>query len=140
LTQLAEADIATQARQTAASISQNANTAFTRFVEGGDASSAAGRPRGGAGVEPEKKDFWDSFGEAPAGPPAEKKDFWESFGEAPKAPATEKKDFWDSFGVGPGAGSAAPAPASKGSGNVGTAAMKRPGAGAGKKDEDWGEW
>ena len=65
--QLAEADIAAQARQTAASVSQNvqrgtknAADSFNRFVEGNE-----GDARRGAAVELEKKDFWDSFGVAP---------------------------------------------------------------------------
>lgn len=33
-------------------------------------------------MEPEKRDFWDSFGAAPAGPSKEKQDFWNSFGDA----------------------------------------------------------
>ena len=62
--QLAEADLATQARLTAAAVAQNvqkgtkgAAEQFNKFVEGsGDGSSAQ------RAVEPEKKDFWDSFG------------------------------------------------------------------------------
>jgi ADP-ribosylation factor GTPase-activating protein 1 len=140
--QIGESDFAAQARRTAQNIGQNANQTFNRFVEGDPSSHNAGgsRARGDSSskspVDPEKKDFWDSFGESPQGPPAEKKDFWESFGAAPKGPPAEKKDFWESFGA-----PAAPAkPAGgKSSGNVGTAAMRKPAAG-GKKDEDWGEW
>ena len=65
LIQLAEADLATQARLTAAAVTQNvqkgtkgAAEQFNKFVEG--ASDGGGPPRGT--VQPEKKDFWDSFG------------------------------------------------------------------------------
>ncbi|MCJ1484946.1 Zn finger-containing GTPase- Activating Protein for ARF [Schaereria dolodes] len=64
---LAEADLATQARITAAQVAQNvqkgtkgAAEQFNRFVEGeGDPTSHKARS-----TEPEKKDFWDSFGVA----------------------------------------------------------------------------
>ena len=60
--QLTEVDLATQAKLTAASIAQNvqkgtkgATDSFTRFVEGAESNQKSG-------VQPEKKDFWDSFG------------------------------------------------------------------------------
>ena len=64
LVQLAEADLATQARLTAAAVAQNvqkgtkgAAEQFNKFVEGASEGGAPQRTR----VEPEKKDFWDSF-------------------------------------------------------------------------------
>ena len=66
--QLAESDFAATARHTAstvaANVSKGAQGAATtvgqginRFVEGDDRQGAAGQH-----VDPEKKDFWDSFG------------------------------------------------------------------------------
>ena len=65
--QIAEADIAKQAQQTAAMAAKGIQSGtkvaaerFNNFVEdtgaGGDSSSRS--------VEPERKDFWDSFGDA----------------------------------------------------------------------------
>lgn len=135
-TQLAEADLASQARNTAASLGQGiqsgataAGGALNRFVEGSDGHSS------NRSVQPEKKDFWDSFGAEPKGPSADKKDFWDDFGAAPKGPSKDKQDFWDEFAtagetrsqtVGTGA-------AKKPSG-IGTAAMKK------KKEDEWGDW
>lgn len=66
--QLAEADLATQARLTATAVAQNvqkgtkgAAEQFNKFVEGSGEGGSSQR----AAAEPEKKDFWDSFG-APA--------------------------------------------------------------------------
>ena len=74
--QLAESDLAAQARVQAANLGQNLQTGargaadhFNRFVEGSDEATAsvAARRRqgqaagGGGGVEPERKDFWDDF-------------------------------------------------------------------------------
>ena len=64
-TQIAESDLAAQARVQATYLGQNVQTgargaadSFNRFVEGPDEhSSAASRRR----VEPERKDFWDDF-------------------------------------------------------------------------------
>lgn len=79
-TQIASADLPTQARLTAASVAQNITSStkgaaeqLNRFIDegvGGSASSAGSagsRSRGGPSrtVEPERRDFWDSFG-APA--------------------------------------------------------------------------
>lgn len=120
--QLAEADLASQARNTAGLVGQGlqssavaAGTTFNRFVEGSDA--PAGRRRN---AEPEQKDFWDSFG-APA-----------------KGPAEDKKDFWDEFAsAGETRAQAAGAAKTKPSG-IGTSAMKKP---APKKEEEgWGDW
>ncbi|KAF7187161.1 ADP-ribosylation factor GTPase-activating protein GCS1 [Pseudocercospora fuligena] len=73
---------------------------------------------------PAKQDFWDSFGQTPAGPPKEKKDFWDDFSAAGESAQQQK---------------AKPS-------TLGTNAMKTSGgaggaAGAKKKDEDgWREW
>lgn len=84
----------------ASNIGTNINSTFNKFVEGderGGPSSAPSHRRNQSTVDPEKKDFWDAFGAAPAEP--EKKDFWDAFGAAPGGPAAEKKDFWDAFGA-----------------------------------------
>ena len=69
--QIAEADITTQARVTAAQVAQKVQTGtkgaaeqFNKFVED---SGGAGGAKGASRLikEPERKDFWDSFG-APA--------------------------------------------------------------------------
>lgn len=73
--QLAESDLAAQARVQAANLGQNLQTGargaadhFNRFVEGSDEATASvaarrrqGQAAGGGGVEPERKDFWDDF-------------------------------------------------------------------------------
>ena len=139
--QLAEADLATQARTTAGTLGQtlqsgvaNANTQFSRFVEGGDSahpSSSSRAPLSGQ-REPERKDFWESFGAAPAGPAKDKQDFWDEFGSAGETRA----------GGGGGAGGMA----GKKPSGIGTSAMKKGSAGGGmggggaKKDDEWGEW
>lgn len=84
----------------------------------------------------------------------ERKDFWESFGAAPKGPAKDKQDFWDEFASagesrtgGAGAGAGGVQQRSKPSG-IGTSAMKKGSGGGGggaatggkKKDDEWGEW
>lgn len=110
---------------------RNANDQFTRFVdpehahEGG--SGGAGPAMSGTRsttnrVQPEKKDFWDSFGQEPAGPPKEKKDFWDDFAAAGEARTQ---------GGGAKAGT-----------SIGTSAMKNTGGGGAKKKEDdgWGDW
>ncbi len=68
--QLAETDLAAQARITAAQVAKaaqagakNAGEGFNRFVEG--TSSNEGRYRS-APLDESKKDFWDSFAEAGA--------------------------------------------------------------------------
>ncbi|KAF2477469.1 ArfGap-domain-containing protein [Lindgomyces ingoldianus] len=146
---LAEADLAAQARNTAATLGQGiqstttgAATALTRFVEGDEHSPNNPKPHPNAkrSVEPEKKDFWDSFGAPPDGPAADKKDFWDDFGAPPKGPSKDKQDFWDEFsGVGGGSqgkGSLGVGGQKKPSG-IGTSAVKKSGE---KKDESWGDW
>ncbi|KAF2808730.1 ArfGap-domain-containing protein [Mytilinidion resinicola] len=127
---LSEADLAAQARQTAALLGQGiqqgtsaAATSISRFVEGEDDQSNTTRPGRKA---PEKKDFWDEFGQAPAGPPPNKRDFWDDFANAGAA--------GEPVGVGA-------RQKSKPSG-IGTAAMKKTGGGgaAGKKEDEWDNW
>ncbi|KAF1917214.1 ADP-ribosylation factor GTPase-activating protein 1 [Ampelomyces quisqualis] len=118
---LAEADLASQAQRTAGTLGQtlqsgvaNAGTTFNRFVEGDSSFSATRSTR-----EPEKKDFWDSFGDAPQGPSKDKRDFWDEFSSVGESRMQEKK---------------------KPSG-IGTSAVKKSGGGQGKKEDgDWGEW
>ena len=106
---------------TAANLAQNvqkgtkgAADQFNRFVEGG----AGGENEK---VAPEKKDFWDSFGEPEAGSSS-------------------------NAAAGGGGGSFAPA-AEKKSSAIGTAAMRKPGGGEGggpgqgkKEDDGWDEF
>jgi len=112
--------------QTAQFATKNATETFSRFVEGDDARSSR---RGAA--EPEKRDFWDSFGAAPAGPRKDKQDFWDSFGASPAA-------------AGEADSSRTPKPAT-----VGTAATKKNTNGSGSsskaprkdgQEDEWGEW
>ncbi|KAK4546586.1 hypothetical protein LTR36_001803 [Oleoguttula mirabilis] len=101
---------------------------FGKFVDPdagtGRAGSALGSG-GGRGAPPEKKDFWDAFGQDPNGPPKEKKDFWDDFAAAGEN-ATQQK--------------AKPT-------SIGTSAMKTTGAGGsgvgGKPEEGdagWKDW
>ena len=141
--QLAEADLAAQARQTAATLGQGiqqgtsaAATSLSRFVEGSaddhdPNQSSANRSR--STTAPEKKDFWDSFGQPPTGPAPDKRDFWDEFSSAGEVRAA---------GAGVGVGAARSKPA-----GIGTAAMKKGGAGAGAggqapagKEDEWGDW
>jgi ADP-ribosylation factor GTPase-activating protein 1 len=120
---LNETDFAAQARgaamQTGTFLQQGArsvNNQFNQFVD--PDSQPTGGSKGAA--EPEQKDFWDSFGQAPAGPPKEKKDFWDDFAAAGEAKMSQQVK-----------------PTS-----IGTSAMKTstaPGGGA-KKDDEWGAW
>ncbi|KAL5114588.1 Zn finger-containing GTPase- Activating Protein for ARF [Pleosporales sp. CAS-2024a] len=122
---LAEADLATHAQRTAGTLGQtlssgvaSAGTTFNRFVEGESSTSSSSNRRT---VEPEKKDFWDSFGDGPKGPAKDKQDFWDEFSNVGEQRAMEKK---------------------KPSG-IGTSAVKKgsvSGAAAKKEDGEWGEW
>lgn len=69
--QIASADLPTQARLTAASVAQNITTStkgaaeqLNRFIDEGVGGSAGSGSRGGPSrkVEPERREFWDSFG------------------------------------------------------------------------------
>ncbi|KAK5174782.1 Zn finger-containing GTPase- Activating Protein for ARF [Saxophila tyrrhenica] len=132
LQNLAQQDFAAQARQTALQagtfVQQGAKGVgdqFNKFVDPDMPQS--GQQSGGAPrrAEPAQKDFWDSFGQPPAGPPKEKQSFWDDF-----AAAGEQKQV-----------QAQPKPSS-----IGTSAMKTTtgtgagGAGAKKDDDEWGAW
>lgn len=132
----AEGDFAAQARATAMQAgtfvqqgAKNAGEQFNRFVDPEANPGQGGVSSGGGGAtrntrEPEQKDFWDSFGQAPAGPPKEKKSFWDDFaaaGESRQQQTNVK------------------------SSAIGTSAMKTSNSsgagGATKKDDDeWGAW
>ena len=71
--QIAEADIATTARLTAAQAAKTIQTGtkgaadrFNHFVEDTGSAGSGGAARSRAAVEPERRDFWDSFGDAGA--------------------------------------------------------------------------
>ncbi|OBT69265.1 hypothetical protein VE03_02027 [Pseudogymnoascus sp. 23342-1-I1] len=70
---LAEADLAAQARITAAQIAKSAQTgaqgasrtfndSFNRFVEGGEGGAGGARGGGRVPLDESKRDFWDGFG------------------------------------------------------------------------------
>lgn len=73
-TQIAETDLAAQARQTAQVVARNAQTGaksaadgFNRFVENSNTSTSSGSGRyREAPLDESKKDFWDSFADAGA--------------------------------------------------------------------------
>jgi ADP-ribosylation factor GTPase-activating protein 1 len=99
---------------------------FNKFVDPGHGQAGDAGAAGRSRAQPEKKDFWDTFGQDPAGPPKEKKDFWDDFAAAGDARAQ----------------AALPKPTS-----IGTKSMKTGssggggGAGVAKKDDDaWGDW
>ena len=125
---------------------RNANTSFNQFVDpdhpsnqgsgAGPGPAMSGTRSSTTRVQPEKKDFWDSFGQDPAGPPREKKDFWDDFAAAGDARMAGQGG---AGGMGGGGGKGA---------SIGTSAMKTGGSGgaggaggAKKKEEDgWGDW
>lgn len=126
-----EGDLAAQAQRWGGAAQEQ----FQRFVDPDhhhpSPSQQKQQPRGaGEGAEPEKKDFWDSFGRDPAGPPREKRGFWDEFAQAGEARMQQARQ--------PGAGG-------KGPTSIGTSAMKT-GGGSGKKEDGggggdaWGEW
>ncbi|CAK4032939.1 ADP-ribosylation factor GTPase-activating GCS1 [Lecanosticta acicola] len=119
-----EGDFAAQARSAAMNLGNTVQQGtkglgdqFNRFVDPEHSTT------GQRGAGPEKKDFWDGFGQDPSGPPKEKKDFWDDFAAAGQSASQQKPKAT----------------------NLGTSAMKTSsgggGAGAAKKDEDgWGDW
>lgn len=160
-----QSDIQTQARLTAASLAQNIQTGtkgaaeqFNRFIEGdndgfpssetgnattGPRAGTGGRRAGGGGgnatFEPDRRDFWDSFGEEKAG----------GGFMGGGAPGAGKG--------GGGKGLLATSKAGRGNSAIGTAAMKKgnstttaangtPGPGAvasgsgSAKEDNWEEW
>lgn len=73
--QLAEADLATQARLTAASVGQTIQTStkgaaesLNRFIDDGGRGAAARGGTARTAAEPARKDFWDTFGSPDAVP------------------------------------------------------------------------
>ena len=124
----ADGDFAAQARATAMQLGSTVQQGtkglgdqFNRFIDPDAPSSASGGPR--RNVEPENKEFWDSFGQEPTGPPKDKRAFWDDFAAAGEVAAQQKT-------VKPT--------------SIGTSAMKTSsgGGGAAKKDEGdgWGDW
>lgn len=121
---IADGEFAAQARATAVQLGSTVQQGtrglgdqFNKFVDP-DAQNDPNAQRRRA--EPEKKDFWDSFGQDPNGPPKEKKDFWDDFAAAGESASQQK---------------AKPT-------SIGTSAMKNSGTNdaTAKKDDGWGEW
>lgn len=142
--QLAESDLAAQARLQAASLGQNIQTGargaadqFNRFVEGSDEATAAVARRraggSGGGPEPERKDFWDDFasvGEETSSAHRRTTSKPNAIGTAAMKP-----------GSSPGSASAASAGSTSGAGagagaGSGSGAGNATGAGS-KQDEKW---
>lgn len=128
---LQEGDLAAQAQRLGTQLGSTVQQGtrglgeqFNKFVDPDAAATGAGPA--GARAAPEKKDFWDSFGQDSNGPPKEKKDFWDDFAAAGET-ATQQK--------------AAGKPTS-----IGTSAMKNTGGGSGPSgkpaDENagWKDW
>ena len=99
--QIAESDITKQAQQTAALAAKNIQSGtkvaaerFNNFVED------SGGPGSAKAVEPERKDFWDSFGDVGGG--EEKKKAGGSIGTAAMRKGGSgggggKEDKWDNW-------------------------------------------
>ncbi|KAL8648751.1 MAG: hypothetical protein Q9210_004801 [Variospora velana] len=161
---LAEADLATQARLTAAQVAQNiqagsknAAEQFNRFVEDSSSPSshssshtsplASGQPRSRTAAEPEHKDFWDSFG-SPVGGGAEDSSHTHPAAAGSKPPQLARNNGMMSGRDSPvkqqqqqqGRGSPAPsAQTAKGGGNaIGTAAMRK--VGKEKEEDRWDDF
>ncbi|MCJ1308016.1 Zn finger-containing GTPase- Activating Protein for ARF [Agyrium rufum] len=124
---IAASEVAAQAQRTAAMVGKNAVEGLNRFVEG-DEHGSGGYSRAGTGAgmrkaEPERKDFWDSFGGG---------------GEVIEGGLGGRGMGGLMGGSGPGAGKSS-------SGAIGTAAMKGNATAGGntrgeKKDDEWEEW
>ncbi|CAK1364847.1 unnamed protein product [Cercospora beticola] len=119
-----QSDIAAQIRQTGMNLGNTVQQGtkglgdqFNKFVDPDH------KPQGGS--KHEKEDFWESFGQAPAGPPKEKQDFWDEFAAAGETTNTQKAK---PSGLGTSA--------MKG----GSSASSSGGAASSKKDDDgWGK-
>ena len=101
---------------------RNVNDQFSKFVDPDQQSGPAMSGQRTQRAAPEKKDFWDSFGQDPAGPPKEKQGFWDDFAEAGESRMASQQ----------------PKPTS-----IGTSAMKTgagPSGPAKKDDDTWGDW
>lgn len=145
--QLAEADLAKQAQATAFTIggtvastlqtgTRNATDTLSRFVDPDEAHHPTNGPK--PGPDDDKRDFWDSFASAGETRMAEQE------AARKKRMEPERKDFWDEF-ASVGEQRVQAQQQSRAKSSVGTAAMKRPGAGAGagapaKKDDEWEQW
>ena len=84
---IASADLPSQARSAAlaaqqgiSSTTQSATRSINNFVDPDHAPSNSTARSASSKSQPEKADFWDSFGQEKKVEP-EKKDFWDSFGE-----------------------------------------------------------
>lgn len=136
-TQIAESDLAAQARVQATYLGQNVQTgargaadSFNRFVEGPDEhASAASRRR----VEPERKDFWDDFsslasqnasGGSRHGRSGSRSN---AIGTAAMKPGPTTGGTTGSAGAGAGAGT----------GGGGAASSSTTGGGGGKQEDGW---
>lgn len=134
--QLQEGDFAAQAQRNLQVFGSQAQQGvkglgeqFNKFVD----PEHTGHGGGARGSEaPEKADFWDSFGQAPAGPPKEKKGFWDEFASAGEQAQQAGKGRPESIGT------AALRPGGGGGGGAGGSGS----GGAGKRDEGdgWGDW
>lgn len=96
--QLAEADLATQARNTAAQAAKTIQTGtkgaaekFNNFIENEGSDPSRGVSGAGSKVQPERQDFWDSFGE-----PASSKG-GSSIGTAAMRKGGEKEEGWGTW-------------------------------------------
>jgi ADP-ribosylation factor GTPase-activating protein 1 len=99
--QLAEADLATQARLTAAQLAKTAQSGakgaadgFNRFVEGSDGSGTGSRRA--VPIDESKKDFWDSFGK-PTEPKPSAIGTAAMRGNGTQSMAGKKDDEWESW-------------------------------------------
>ncbi|KAI4128873.1 MAG: hypothetical protein LQ338_002502 [Usnochroma carphineum] len=134
---LAEADLAIQARSTAAQVahniqagSKNAAEQFHRFVEDSGAGAGTGKPSSllpsssRKAAEPEHKDFWDSFGSPVADDRPDNKPARGGVGgmSGRNSPIKQQQ------------GRASPAPAAKANA-IGTAAMRK--GGKEKEEDKW---
>ncbi|KAL8949627.1 MAG: hypothetical protein Q9222_004272 [Ikaeria aurantiellina] len=134
--QLAAADLPTQARLTAAQVAQNIQTgsknaaeSFNRFVED-SGSGTNSTTRKTAAVEPEHRDFWDTFGSPVDDDEKPVKSNLSSMGAVrSSSPATTQ-----------GKGRGSPAPGmGKGNGSaIGTAAMRK--GGKEREEDRWDDF
>ncbi|TKA76427.1 hypothetical protein B0A55_05192 [Friedmanniomyces simplex] len=128
--------LASQGLSTVQSGTRGLGEQFNKFVDPAvdhPGVAGAGRSRGGGGpgaAPPEKKDFWNSFGQDPNGPPKEKKEFWDDFAGAAETAAQQKGGNGSSIGTS----------AMRNGGGGGTGAGG--GMGKGRKEEDagWKDW
>ncbi|KAL8997717.1 MAG: hypothetical protein Q9188_006263 [Gyalolechia gomerana] len=138
---LAEADLATQARLTAAQVAQNiqaggknAAEQFNRFVEdSGPSHHPNPSPKPRKAVEPENKDFWDSFG-SPATDDGGSTNTRSAVRGGVNGRGSPVKQVQGRASSPATRGRASPAPGAKGNA-IGTAAMRK-----GPKDKEEDKW